>query len=135
MKNPVGIYEKALPKDIGWTERFDAARSAGYDFVEISIDETEERMARLDWSTKERLAFIRASLETGMPVPTMCLSGHRKIPFGSADPAIRAQAWELMAKAIRFSGDTGIRVIQLAGYDVYYEPATLESRERYYAGM
>jgi hexulose-6-phosphate isomerase len=135
MKNPIGIYEKALPRDMGWTERFDAARAAGYDFLEISIDETEERMARLDWSTKERLSFIRASLEAGMPVPTMCLSGHRKIPFGSADPAIRAQAWNLMGKAIRFAGDTGIRVIQLAGYDVYYEPPTRETRERYYAGM
>ena len=65
----------------------------------------------------------------------MCLSGHRKIPFGSADPAIRAQAAEFMEKAIRFACDTGIRVIQLAGYDVYYEPTTRESRERYYAGM
>ena len=34
-----------------------------------------------------------------------------------------------------FSGDTGIRVIQLAGYDVYYEPTTLESRQRYCDGM
>jgi hexulose-6-phosphate isomerase len=135
MKNPIGIYEKALPRDMGWAERFDAARSAGYDFLEISVDETEERMARLDWPVKERLEFIRASLEAGMPVPTMCLSGHRKIPFGSADPAIRAQAGEFMEKAIRFACDTGIRVIQLAGYDVYYEPATRESRKWYYAGM
>ena len=135
MKNPIGIYEKALPKDMGWAERFDAARAAGYDFLEISVDETPERMARLDWSTKERLEFIRASRECGVPVPTMCLSGHRKIPFGSADPAIRAQADEFMVKAIRFAADTGIRVIQLAGYDVYYEPTTRESRERYYAGM
>ena len=135
MKNPIGIYEKALPSDMGWAGRFDAARSAGYDFLEISVDETQERMARLDWSVKERLEFVRASLEAGMPVPTMCLSGHRKIPFGSADPAIRAQAGKFMEKAIRFSCDTGIRVIQLAGYDVYYEPATRSSREWYYAGM
>ncbi|MDR2787866.1 MAG: L-ribulose-5-phosphate 3-epimerase [Candidatus Accumulibacter sp.] len=135
MKNPIGIYEKALPKNMAWAERFDAARAAGYDFLEISVDETPERMARLDWSTKERLEFVRASLEAGMPVPTMCLSGHRGIPFGSADPAIRAQARELMSKAIHFASDTGIRVIQLAAYDVYYEPSTLASRERYHAGM
>jgi hexulose-6-phosphate isomerase len=135
MKNPIGIYEKALPRDMDWAERFDAARGADYDFLEISVDETEERMARLDWSVKERLAFVRASLEAGLPVPTMCLSGHRKIPFGSADPAIRARAGEFMEKAIRFASDTGIRVIQLAGYDVYYEPSTRESRARYYAGM
>jgi hexulose-6-phosphate isomerase len=124
MENPIGIYEKALPKEMGWAERFDAARAAGYDFVEISVDETPERMARLDWSARERLEFVRASREGGVPVPTLCLSGHRRIPFGSADPAIRAQAREFMSKAIRFACDTGIRVIQLAGYDVYYEPAT-----------
>ena len=135
MSNPIGIYEKALPKALSWGERFDAARAAGYDFLEISVDETPERMARLDWSLGERLDFFRTSRECGVPVPTMCLSGHRKIPFGSADPAVRARAAEFMAKAIRFASDTGIRVIQLAGYDVYYEPPTRDSRARYLDGM
>ena len=135
MENPIGIYEKALPKDLDWTARFEAARKAGYDFLELSVDETPERMARLDWSLAQRLAFVRASREAGVPVPSLCLSGHRKIPFGSADPAIRAQAADFMEKAIRFAGDTGIRVIQLAGYDVYYEPPTRDSRERYLEGM
>jgi hexulose-6-phosphate isomerase len=92
-------------------------------------------MARLDWSLAERLAFFKASREAGVPVPSMCLSGHRRIPFGSADPAIRTQAAEFMEKAIQFACDTGIRVIQLAGYDVYYEPATADSREWYCQGM
>jgi hexulose-6-phosphate isomerase len=135
MNNPIGIYEKALPREMNWVERFEAARKAGYDFLELSIDETPERMARLDWSLAERLTFFRASRECGIPVPSMCLSGHRKIPFGSADPDIRKQAAQFMEKAIRFAGDTGIRVIQLAGYDVYYEPSTRESRERYLEGM
>ena len=135
MNNPVGIYEKALPKDLSWVQRFEAASRAGYDFLEMSVDETPERMARLDWTLGERLAFFKASRECGVPVPSMCLSGHRKIPFGSADPAIRQQAAEFMEKAIRFACDTGIRVIQLAGYDVYYEPTTQDSRQRYLEGM
>jgi hexulose-6-phosphate isomerase len=135
MENPIGIYEKALPKHLDWAERFAAARNAGYDFLEMSVDETPERMARLDWTPAERLAFFRTSREAGVPVPSMCLSGHRKIPFGSADPAVRAAAALFMEKAIRFAADTGIRVIQLAGYDVYYEPPTRESRERYCEGM
>ncbi len=135
MKNPVGIYEKALPKGMGWAARFAAAREAGYDFLEISVDETPERMARMDWSPAERMAFVQAARDAGMPVPSMCLSGHRKIPFGSADPAVRTQAAEFMHKAIRFAADTGIRVIQLAGYDVYYEPSTADSRARYLQGM
>ena len=77
MKNPIGIYEKALPKEMSWAQRFEAAGKAGYDFLEISVDETPERMARLDWSARERLDFFRTSRECGVPVPTMCLSGHR----------------------------------------------------------
>ncbi len=135
MNNPIGIYEKALPKNLDWPQRFEAARNAGYDFLELSVDETPQRMARLDWSLAERLAFFRTTRECGMPVPSLCLSGHRKIPFGSADPAIRAEAADFMEKAIRFASDTGIRVIQLAGYDVYYEPSSRESGERYCEGM
>jgi len=133
--NPIGIYEKALPRNLSWSERFSAAQEAGYDFLELSVDETPERMARLDWSLAERLDFFRTSRECGVPVPSMCLSGHRKIPFGSADPALREQAALFMEKAIRFAADTGIRVIQLAGYDVYYEATTRDSRARYYEGM
>ena len=135
MKNPLGIYEKALPKGLDWPGRFRAAREAGYDFFEMSVDETPERMARLEWSLGERLAFFRTSREEGMPVPSMCLSAHRRVPFGSADAAVRARAATLMADAIRFACDTGIRVIQLAGYDVYYEPSTADSRKRYLEGM
>lgn len=135
MKNLIGIYEKALPRNLGWPERFAAAREAGYDFLEISVDETPERMARLDWTASERMAFYRASREAGVMVPSMCLSGHRKIPFGSADADVRTQADTFMHKAISFAADTGIRVIQLAGYDVYYEPSTAESRARYLEGM
>jgi hexulose-6-phosphate isomerase len=135
MQNLLGIYEKALPANLSWAERFAAARNCGFDFLELSIDETPERSARLDWSLAERLEFFRSSREQGVPVPSMCLSGHRRIPFGSADPEIRSQAARFMEKAIRFACDTGIRVIQLAGYDVYYEPSTRDSRARYYDGM
>jgi hexulose-6-phosphate isomerase len=42
-------------------------------------------------------------------------------PFGSRDEAVRERAREIMTKAIRLARDLGIRTIQLAGYDVYYE--------------
>ncbi|GHM29578.1 hypothetical protein ECZU45_33650 [Escherichia coli] len=34
---------------------------------------------------------------------------------------MRERAREIMSKAIRLARDLGIRTIQLAGYDVYYE--------------
>jgi L-ribulose-5-phosphate 3-epimerase len=85
-KMPVGLYEKALPAELSWEERLAAAGRAGYDFVEISIDETDERLGRLDWSASERAALRRAIDTTGVQVSTMCLSGHRKYPMGSHDP-------------------------------------------------
>ena len=48
LKNPLGIYEKALPKDLNWTSRLALAQARGFDFLEISIDESDERLARLD---------------------------------------------------------------------------------------
>ena len=40
MRNhPLGIYEKALAKDLSWPERLVLAKSCGFDFVEMSVDE------------------------------------------------------------------------------------------------
>ena len=47
MRNhPLGIYEKALAKDLSWPERLVLAKSCGFDFVEMSVDETDERLSR-----------------------------------------------------------------------------------------
>ncbi|MBO5503356.1 MAG: L-ribulose-5-phosphate 3-epimerase [Lachnospiraceae bacterium] len=124
----IGLYEKAMPNTLTWREKMLTAKAAGYDFIEISIDETDEKLARLEWSAKERAQFVALMEETGMPVRSMCLSGHRKYPIGSADEATRARGMEIMEKALQFSDDLGIRIIQLAGYDVYYEESTEETR-------
>ena len=51
---PIGLYEKALPATLDWEQRLTIAQQAGFDFLEISIDETEHRLARLDWGKAER---------------------------------------------------------------------------------
>ncbi|MBN6362205.1 MULTISPECIES: L-ribulose-5-phosphate 3-epimerase [Providencia] len=134
-KHPIGIYEKALPKNSSWLEKLVIAKSAGYDFVEMSVDETDERLARLDWSTSERLEVVKAIQETGIRIPSMCLSGHRRFPFGSHDEATRMMAYSLMEKAIKLAQDLGIRTIQLAGYDVYYEEQDAETIANFEKGM
>ena len=115
--------------------RLSLAQALGFDFVEMSIDETDQRLARLDWSKAERASLRAAVAETGVTVPSMCLSGHRRFPFGSHDPAIRSQAREIMRKAIDLSVDIGLRTIQLAGYDVYYEPSDEGTRKRFIEGL
>jgi len=131
----LGIYEKALPYGTSWEEKLAIAERLGFHFVEISIDETDERLARLEWSLSERLAFSRSIVQSPLTVPTMCLSGHRRFPLGSHDPEIRQQALIIMEKAIRFAVDTGIRTIQLAGYDVYYEDGDADTRNWYLDNM
>ena len=125
----IGIYEKALPKNISWFERLALAKELGFQFVEMSIDETDDRIARLDWTKDERKEIVEAIYETGVKIYSICLSAHRRFPFGSSDAMVRATALELMAKAIDLASDLGIRNIQLAGYDVYYEEKTDLSRE------
>lgn len=125
----IGLYEKAMPKTMSWKEKLRCAKDCGYDFVEISIDETDDKLSRLDWSSKERLELLRTMKEVGLPLRSMCLSGHRKYPFGSSDPEIRRRSMEIMEKAIELADDLGIRIIQLAGYDVYYEAGTEESEQ------
>ena len=132
---PLGIYEKALPAGEGWLERLMLAKKLGFDFVEMSVDETDGRLARLDWNREERLALVSAVAETGVRVPSMCLSAHRRFPLGSEDDAVRGQGLDIMRKAIKFAQDVGIRVIQLAGYDVYYQDANDETRRRFRDGL
>lgn len=124
----LGLYEKAMPPDIGWLERLMAAKQAGFDFVELSIDETNERQARLDWTMDQRMMLLSTVQVARMPIRTLCLSGHRKYPLGSRDPAVREKGMELMEKAVGLACDLGIRIIQLAGYDVYYEQGDEETR-------
>jgi L-ribulose-5-phosphate 3-epimerase len=134
-KMPVGLYEKALPAELSWEQRLAAAGRAGYDFVEISIDETDERLGRLDWSAPERAQLRRAIDQTGVQVSTMCLSGHRKYPMGSHDPALRRQGQDILRKAIQFAGDIGLRVVQVMAYDVFYEPSDEVTRGYFLEGL
>ena len=124
----IGLYEKAMPPTLSWREKLAFAKEAGYDFVEISIDEKDDKLARLDWTAEERLELVRTMKEIGLPIRSMCLSGHRKYPLGASDPAVRARSMEIMEKAILLADDLGIRIIQLAGYDVYYEESTAETK-------
>ena len=124
----IGLYEKAMPGTLSWKEKMLVAKKAGYDFIEISIDETDEKLNRLDMSRDERIELLSLMFETGIPIRTMCLSGHRKYPLGSSDDATRARGMEIMEKAICLAEDLGVRIIQLAGYDVYYEEGSETTR-------
>ncbi|WP_442899751.1 L-ribulose-5-phosphate 3-epimerase [Gilliamella sp. App2-1] len=131
----IGIYEKALPNELSWQDKLQVTKNLGFDFIEISIDESNERRARLNWSDDEIYSLRHQCEKIGIPLHSMCLSAHRKYPFGSANNDIRNEAKIIMDKAITLAYKLGIRVIQLAGYDVYYEPADLQTHQRFIQGM
>ena len=70
----LGLYEKAMPSTLSWKEKLEAAKEAGYDYVELSIDDSEEKIGRLDMPKKERLALVETMYEAGIPIRTMCVS-------------------------------------------------------------
>ncbi|SHH97376.1 L-ribulose-5-phosphate 3-epimerase [Clostridium grantii] len=133
--NPIGIYEKAMPNNFSWKEKIEAAKKAGFNFIEMSVDESDERLARLNWSKEERNELRDILQKNDFYINSMCLSGHRKYPFGSKNVETREKAYELMNKAIDLALDLGIKNIQLAGYDVYYEDADEETKKMFIEGL
>lgn len=117
----LGLYEKAMPGTMTLAQKLECAKECGYDYVELSVDETDDKLSRLDWTKEERLALVREMYRVGVPYRSMCLSGHRKYPFGAKDPEVREKGMRIMEKAIDLADDLGIRTIQLAGYDAYYD--------------
>lgn len=124
----LGLYEKAMPSALTWEERLHAAGACGFDYVEISVDETDRRLARLDMGRGERRKLLEAMDRSGVRIESMCLSGHRRYPLGSPEEGARRRSLEIMEKAVDLSAYLGIRVIQIAGYDVYYEAGNSETR-------
>ena len=117
----LGLYEKAMPGTMTLAQKLECAKECGYDYVELSVDETDDKLSRLDWTKEERLALVKEMYRVGVPYRSMCLSGHRKYPFGAKDPEVREKGMRIMEKAIDLADDLGIRTIQLAGYDAYYD--------------
>jgi len=124
----LGVYEKGMPGTLSLKEKLVEARTAGFDYMELSVDESDEKLARLDWSKDEIGSLLAVQLETGIPIKSICLSGHRRFPLGHPDVSVRQKSLEIMQKAVSLSARLGVRIIQIAGYDVYYEPSSESTR-------
>ena len=120
----IGIYEKAINNKFSWTQKIQIAKQAGYDFIEFSIDESNARLNRLDWSDYEINKLKKLLIQHNFYFNSMALSGLRKFPYGSSSLKTRNKAIDITKKAIILAKKLGIRIIQLAGYDVYYEKAS-----------
>ena len=85
----LGLYEKSMPNTLSLPEKLAEAKKAGFDYLELSIDESDEKLSRLDWGQEEIEALCNAQIEQGIPISSICLSGHRKYPLGHPDPEVQ----------------------------------------------
>ena len=60
----LGLYEKAMPGTMTLGQKLDCAKACGFDYMELSVDETDDKLARLAWTKQER----RASSTPLLPV-------------------------------------------------------------------
>jgi L-ribulose-5-phosphate 3-epimerase len=125
----LGLYEKSMPHLLSIREKLVQTKKAGFDYMEISIDETDEKLERLKWSAQKKRELVIDTWDTGTPIISMCLSGHRKYPLGCEDISVREKGMEIMYDAIQFAAGTGLRIIQIAGYDEYYGPSNENTKQ------
>ena len=127
----VGLYEKALPKNLSWEERLNLTRKTGFDFLEVSIDDTDERLARLDWSPAQRKTVKGWVEKTGVKIQSLSLSGHRRYPLGSKSVETRTRALDIFKRSIELAVDLNARTILLGGAEDYYEEIDQSTKDRF----
>lgn len=132
---PVGLYEKALPKNLFWKERLTLTEQTGFDFLEISIDDSDERIKRLDWTKKEKKDLLNTIEQTGVKIQSLSLSAHRRFPLGSKVSETRGKALDIFKKAIDLAVELSIRIILVPGADNYYEESDQNSQDYFLTNL
>ena len=95
--------------------------------MEISIDATEGKIARVYSSRAERKQLVDWMYELDMPIRTLNASALTKFALGDPDPAVRGRGIDIASHAIGLAEDLGVRVLMIPGYDVYFKPHSEET--------
>lgn len=135
----LGLSEKALPPELDFKERLQAAARAGFATLELSVDNTPQRLLRLEWGPSERRALRQVQEGTGVRIESICLSANRSYPLGSAHEELRRRGQEIIAQTIALACDLQITLVQIAGYDTVGaaqgDPSTADSARRFAEGL
>ena len=130
-KYEIGLYEKAIRNTFTWKEKLQCAKECGYDYLEISIDATEEKINRIYMDTEEKKEIMEAIFDTGIPIGSMSVSALTKYALGDPDQAVRSRGMEIAEKSIQLASALGVRTVMIPGYDIYYGESTIETK-RYF---
>ncbi len=118
---PFGLYEKSICTTWSWEDKLALVKDAGYDYLEIAIDATPEKLDRLT-NKEEQRKIRRACEQKDMPLYTFAFTANRFFPLGSEDEQIRSKGVSLLKNAMDFANAVGARIIQFASYDEYEKP-------------
>lgn len=124
----IGLYEKAMRAELSWKEKLQCAKECGYDYVEMTIDATDEKINRIYMSAEEKKALIDAMYETEIPIQSMSVSALTKYALGDPNSEIRDKAMTIAEKAIELAATLGIRTVMIPGYDIYYGESTKQTK-------
>ncbi|WEV64675.1 L-ribulose-5-phosphate 3-epimerase [Bifidobacterium sp. ESL0732] len=127
----LGIYEKALDSNQSWDGLFAQVREFGFDFMDISIDESEKRMLRLYTDAEDVRRIRRAAERENVLIGGVCLSAHRRFSLGSPIKEHEVKACDLLFRSIDFAKEVGASVVQLAGYYTFYDAHDEYCRPRF----
>lgn len=134
-KYQLGLYEKALPGSLSWEEKLKFAKEVGYDYIEMSIDASDERIARCYMSKQERKDIIDAMYRADLPIRSMSVSALTKYALGDENEEVRNKGLEIGQKAIVLAADLGIRTVMIPGYDIYFGTSTIRTKKYFVENM
>ena len=124
----IGLYEKAMPSDMSWKEKMKCAKECGYDYIEMCIDATEEKIQRVYMEEIAVQELVCMMHETKMPIQSMSISALTKYALGDENNVIRARGEEILSRAIDLAARLGIRTVMVPGYDIYYGHSSQKTR-------
>jgi L-ribulose-5-phosphate 3-epimerase len=112
-----------IPDGLPWPERFQLAREAGFDGVELhTVDDP-----------KDAEAIKAAAADAGLVVHSIMNSDHWKYPLSSADPAVVARSVAGMETSLRnaafFGADSVLLVPAVVNPETGYEDAWARSQK------
>ncbi|OOB79619.1 MAG: hypothetical protein BEN19_07340 [Epulopiscium sp. Nuni2H_MBin003] len=131
MRYSIGLYEKAMPNKLSIREKLECAKKSNYDYIELSIDASEEKIDRINMSMDERFNIVKDMYETGISIDSFCVSALTKYALGDMNKSNGERGMQILSGAIVLAHDLGVRIVMIPGYDIYFGESTEKTCSKY----